>query len=64
MTATSFPREEIRILLLEGVAESAVNTLRNAGYTQIDYRDGSLSSDDLRPPSPMLMWSGFGRAHN
>ena len=48
MTATSFPREEIRILLLEGVAESAVNTLRNAGYTQIDYRDGSLSSDDLK----------------
>jgi len=48
MTATSFPREEIRILLLEGVAESAVNTLREAGYTQIDYRDGSLPSDELK----------------
>ncbi len=48
MTATSFPREEIRILLLEGVAESAVNTLRNAGYTQIDYRAGPLSSADRK----------------
>ena len=48
MPATSFPREDIKILLLEGVADSAVRTLKNAGYTQIDYRDGSLTGDDLK----------------
>lgn len=48
MTATSFPREDIKILLLEGLADSAVRTLKNAGYTQIDYRDGSLTGDELK----------------
>ncbi|PWN54907.1 phosphoglycerate dehydrogenase [Abyssibacter profundi] len=48
MPATSFPREDIKILLLEGLADSAVRTLKNAGYTQIDYRDGSLTGDDLK----------------
>ncbi|MEC9407448.1 MAG: phosphoglycerate dehydrogenase [Abyssibacter sp.] len=48
MPATSFPREDIKILLLEGLADSAVRTLKNAGYTQIDYRDGSLTGDELK----------------
>ncbi|MEJ5207487.1 phosphoglycerate dehydrogenase [Denitratimonas sp. CY0512] len=48
MKKTSFPKQDIRILLLEGVSQSALETFHAAGYTQIDYRDKSLPEDELR----------------
>ncbi|GAB2495963.1 phosphoglycerate dehydrogenase [Arenimonas alkanexedens] len=45
---TSFPRQDIRVLLLEGVSQSAVDQLRAAGYTNIDYRAKSLPEAELR----------------
>lgn len=45
---TSFPRQDIRVLLLEGVSQSAVDAFRDAGYSQLDYRDKSLASDALK----------------
>ncbi|MGO1893864.1 MAG: NAD(P)-dependent oxidoreductase, partial [Luteimonas sp.] len=46
-TRTSFPKQDIRVLLLEGVSQSAVDAFRNAGYSLIDYHDRSLSGDAL-----------------
>ncbi len=45
---TSFPKQDIRILLLEGVSQSALDTLRRAGYEQIDYQQKSLPEDELK----------------
>lgn len=45
---TSFPRQDIRVLLLEGVSQSAVDAFRDAGYSQLDYRDKSLAGDALK----------------
>ena len=46
-TRTSFPKQDIRVLLLEGVSQSAVDAFRDAGYSLIDYHDKSLSGDAL-----------------
>lgn len=43
----SFPRAEIKVLLLEGVAESAVEAFRAAGYGRIETRAGALVGADL-----------------
>jgi len=48
MKETSFPKKDIRILLLEGVSPSAVDTFRAAGYSQIDYHKKSLPEDALK----------------
>lgn len=47
MKPTSLDKSKIRFLLLEGVHQSAVNTLHAAGYTNIEYLKTSLSEDDL-----------------
>jgi len=48
MTPTvSFPRERIRFLLLEGVHESAVETLYRFGYTNVERLKHALTGDDL-----------------
>ena len=44
---TSFPREEIRVLLFEGISDSAVETFHRAGYTQVDRLAGSLAGTEL-----------------
>lgn len=44
----SLPKEKIKILLLEGISETAVNALKGAGYTQIDRRTKALEGADLR----------------
>jgi D-3-phosphoglycerate dehydrogenase / 2-oxoglutarate reductase len=44
---TSFPRADIRVLLLEGVSQSAVDTFKAAGYTQIEVHPKSLPEDQL-----------------
>ncbi len=44
----SRPKEKIKILLLEGISETAVNTLANAGYTSVDRRTQALDGAALR----------------
>src|SRR3546814_3003936 len=48
MKKTSYPRQDIRVLLLEGVSQTAVDTFRDAGYTSIDLHAKSLPEDELR----------------
>ena len=47
MNKTSFPRSDIRILLLEGVSQTAVRTFQSAGYTQIEFHEKSLPEKQL-----------------
>ncbi|GAA4868256.1 phosphoglycerate dehydrogenase [Luteimonas vadosa] len=48
MQKTSYPRQDIRVLLLEGISESAVQTFRAAGYTQVEVHPKSLPEDELK----------------
>lgn len=45
---TSFPRQDIRVLLLEGVSQNAVKLFEQAGYSQIEYHPKSLPEDELK----------------
>jgi len=45
---TSYPKSDIRVLLLEGVSQNAVDTFREAGYSRIDVHDKSLPEDELK----------------
>ncbi len=47
MTTTSLDKDKIRFLLLEGVHQSAVETLNKAGYTNIEYLKTSLAEEEL-----------------
>ncbi|MDO1529160.1 phosphoglycerate dehydrogenase [Fulvimonas sp. R45] len=44
---TSFPKQDIRVLLLEGVSRTAVEAFQRAGYTQIEYHAKSLPEGEL-----------------
>jgi D-3-phosphoglycerate dehydrogenase / 2-oxoglutarate reductase len=48
MKKTSYPRSDIKVLLLEGVSASAVDVFRQAGYSQIERHEKSLSGDTLK----------------
>jgi len=48
MQNTSFPKQDIRVLLLEGISQSAVETFTAAGYTNIERHAGSLTEDELK----------------
>ncbi len=45
---TSFPKSDIRVLLLEGVSQTAVEAFQAAGYSQIDYHTKALPEDELK----------------
>jgi D-3-phosphoglycerate dehydrogenase len=45
---TSFEKSKIRFLLLEAVHHSALNTLRQAGYENIEYLKTSLEEEELK----------------
>ncbi len=45
---TSLHKDKIKILLLEGVHQSAVETLNAAGYTNIEYHKAALADDELK----------------
>ncbi|PWQ96677.1 phosphoglycerate dehydrogenase [Leucothrix arctica] len=45
--STSLEKSKIKILLLEGVHQSAVDTLNSNGYTNIEYHKGSLPEEEL-----------------
>jgi D-3-phosphoglycerate dehydrogenase len=47
-TILSRPKEKIKILLLEGIADTAVAALAAAGYTNVDLRAKSLEGAELR----------------
>ncbi|MAZ87992.1 MAG: phosphoglycerate dehydrogenase [Cellvibrionaceae bacterium] len=47
MTTTSLDKGKIRFLLLEGVHQSAVDTLEASGYTNVEYLKTSLPEDEL-----------------
>ncbi|WP_298448507.1 phosphoglycerate dehydrogenase [uncultured Marinobacter sp.] len=47
MSTKSLEKSKIRILLLEGVHQSALDTLNAAGYTNIEYLSHSLAEEDL-----------------
>jgi len=47
MSINSLAKEKIRILLLEGVHQSAVEELKSNGYTNIEYLKTSLSEEEL-----------------
>ena len=48
MAKTSLDKSKIKFLLLEGVHQTAVDTLTAAGYTNIDYHTGSLPDEQLK----------------
>ena len=48
MKKTSYPKQDIRVLLLEGVSQSAIDTFTAAGYSQIELHEKSLPEDELR----------------
>ena len=47
MNATSLDKSKIKFLFLEGIHPSAVEVLRNAGYSQIESHAGALSDEEL-----------------
>ncbi len=47
MTTTSLGKNKIKILLLEGVHQSAVEAFREDGYSNIEYHPKSLAEPDL-----------------
>ncbi|NZA27436.1 phosphoglycerate dehydrogenase [Luteimonas sp. SJ-92] len=44
---TSFPKRDIRVLLLEGISQTAVDAFRAAGYSSIEVHDKSLPEAEL-----------------
>lgn len=44
---TSFPRQDIKILLMEGVSRNAAKAFEAAGYSQIEYHPKALPRDEL-----------------
>jgi D-3-phosphoglycerate dehydrogenase len=47
MTNISLDKDKIKILLLEGVHQSAVDAFRNDGYSNVEYHAKSLPEDEL-----------------
>jgi D-3-phosphoglycerate dehydrogenase len=45
---TSYPRQDIKVLLLEGVSASAVDSFRRAGYSHVELHAKSLPEDELK----------------
>ena len=45
---TSFPKQDIKILLLEGISRTALDALRTAGYSNIEFHEKALAQPELR----------------
>jgi D-3-phosphoglycerate dehydrogenase len=45
---TSYPRQDIKVLLLEGVSASAVESFHRAGYSQVELHAKSLPESELK----------------
>ena len=44
---TSFPKDKMKIVLLENISQSAVDSFKKGGYTQIEQYTGALSGEEL-----------------
>ena len=44
---TSYPKQGIHVLLLEGVSQTAIDTFRAAGYSQIEAHAKALPEEQL-----------------
>jgi D-3-phosphoglycerate dehydrogenase len=44
---TSYPKDKIKVLLLENISETAVRQIRDAGYTDVRKLGGALSEEQL-----------------
>ncbi len=47
MARYSLDKNKIKILLLEGVSESALEVFEKAGYTNVEYLKGALGMTSL-----------------
>lgn len=47
MEATSYPKEKIKILLLENISDTAVRNFNSAGYVQVEKLTKALPEDEL-----------------
>jgi len=47
MKHTSYPKDKIKILLLENISETAAGLLRDSGYTEIRRVNGALNEEEL-----------------
>ena len=48
MSQTSLDKSKIKFLLLEGVHQNAVDTLKAAGYSNIEYLKTALTDSELK----------------
>ncbi|MEO1576594.1 MAG: phosphoglycerate dehydrogenase, partial [Pseudomonadota bacterium] len=48
MTRLSLAKDRIRVLLLEGIHDKAVETFKAAGYTNVEHHPKALPADDLK----------------
>lgn len=48
MIKTSFPKQDIKVLLLEGVSQTALDTFKAAGYSNIEFHAKSLPEAELK----------------
>jgi D-3-phosphoglycerate dehydrogenase len=48
MIKTSFPKQDIKVLLLEGVSQTALDTFKAAGYSNIEFHAKSLPEEELK----------------
>ena len=60
----SLSKDKIRVLLLEGVNDSAVRTVRAAGYSNLTRLTKALDGEALRRPSRACTCSASGRARS
>ena len=47
MAQTSYPKDKIKILLLENISDAAVRELKNYGYATVEKINGAMSEEDL-----------------
>ena len=47
LKSTSYPKDKIKILLLENISEAAVQEIKEAGYTNIKRMSGAVSEKEL-----------------
>ncbi|MDR5617629.1 phosphoglycerate dehydrogenase [Arsenophonus sp.] len=59
MVNVSLQKQNIKFLLLEGVHQSAINNLRAAGYDNIEYHEGALSTEELIAVIPDVHFIGI-----
>ena len=64
MTAQSLQKRKIKFLLLEGVHPSAVETLQQSGYSNIESHPKALPTEELKAASQAPTSWASGRAPN